>query len=230
MNRILLVEDDSNVREMVYDYLTGEDYHVTTVENGSEAVRCFEQNAFDLILLDLMLPGCNGMEIIKSVRKISTIPIIIVTARDNDSDKALGLHLGADDYITKPFSFIELTARIRSNIRRATDYSPSALPQDYIIKIRDLEIDTKSHIVKKCKTPLNLTYTEFEILRLLASNPGTAFSKEQLYQHIWKEPYYGNENVLNAHMSRLRNKLKTKSAKDEPIKTLWGIGYKMEDF
>ena len=174
-----------------------------------------------------MLPDISGMEVIKAIRKISTIPIIILTAKDNDTDKSMGLNLGADDYVVKPFSLIELTARIKANIRRATRYSN--LPEEDMIRIRNLEINVTQHTVKISDIPLELTRTEFEILHLLASHPGQSFSKERLYNLIWKEPYFGNENVLNTHMNRLRAKLKTVSGSDIVyIKTLWGIGYKME--
>lgn len=185
-------------------------------------------NEYALALIDLMLPDMNGMEIIKAIRKVSTIPIIIITAKDNDTDKSLGLNLGADDYVVKPFSLIELAARIKANIRRARTYQP--LPCDMAVKIKDLEIDPVSHTVRRQGIPIDLTPTEFELLHLLGTHPGQAFSKERLYELIWKEPYFGNENVLNTHINRLRLKLK-RSPDDTAtyIKTLWGIGYKMED-
>ena len=176
-----------------------------------------------------MLPDMSGMEIIKTIRQSSNIPIIIITAKDNDTDKSLGLNLGADDYVVKPFSLIELSARIKDNIRRAKTYQP--LPdKNSILKIKGIEIDTISHTVTRKGTPIDLTPIEFEILHLLASHPGQAYSKERLYELIWKEPYLGNENVVNTHINRLRLKLKN-NAEDTTvyIKTLWGIGYKMED-
>ncbi len=148
-------------------------------------------------------------------------------AKDNDTDKSLGLNLGADDYVVKPFSLIELAARIKANIRRARTYQP--LPCDMAVKIKDLEIDPVSHTVRRQGIPIDFTPTEFELLHLLGTHPGQAFSKERLYELIWKEPYFGNENVLNTHINRLRLKLK-RSPDDTAtyIKTLWGIGYKME--
>ena len=149
-------------------------------------------------------------------------------AQDNDTDKSLGLNLGADGYVVKPFSLIELAARIKANIRRARTYQP--LPCDMAVKIKDLEIDPVSHTVRRQGIPIDLTPTEFELLHLLGTHPGQAFSKERLYELIWKEPYFGNENVLNTHINRLRLKLK-RSPDDTAtyIKTLLGIGYKMED-
>ena len=227
-SKILIVEDDIAICEMVGNYLTSEDYAVDVFDSGNRAVKTFSDHPdYDLALIDLMLPDISGMEVIKAIRNISTIPIIILTAKDNDTDKSMGLNLGADDYVVKPFSLIELTARIKANIRRATRYSN--LQEEDMIRIRNLEINVTQHTVKISDMPLDLTRTEFEILHLLASHPGQSFSKERLYNLIWKEPYFGNENVLNTHMNRLRAKLKTVSGSDIVyIKTLWGIGYKME--
>lgn len=228
-NKIILIEDDGEIREMVKDYLSGE-FEVTAFRDGTTAIQTIaDYDKYSLALIDLMLPDMSGMEIIKTIRQSSNIPIIIITAKDNDTDKSLGLNLGADDYVVKPFSLIELSARIKANIRRAKTYQP--LPdKNSILKIKGIEIDTISHTVTRKGTPIDLTPIEFEILHLLASHPGQAYSKERLYELIWKEPYLGNENVVNTHINRLRLKLKN-NAEDTTvyIKTLWGIGYKMED-
>ena len=227
-NKILLIEDDDEIRDMVNDYLSGE-FKIFSFSSGKSALQTIDDyDTCSLALIDLMLPDMNGMEIIKIIRRSSTIPIIIITAKDNDTDKKLGLNLGADDYVVKPFSLIELTARIKANIRRARTYQ--TMPDAAVIKIRDLEIDPVCYTVSRQGNPIDLTPIEFQILHLLASHPGQAFSKERLYELIWKEPYFGNENVLNTHINRLRLKLK-KNAEDTTayIKTLWGIGYKMEE-
>ena len=228
-NKIMLIEDDGEIREMVKDYLSGE-FEVTAFRDGTTAIQTIaDYDKYSLALIDLMLPDMSGMEIIKTIRQSSNIPIIIITAKDNDTDKSLGLNLGADDYVVKPFSLIELSARIKANIRRAKTYQP--LPdKNSILKIKGIEIDTISHTVTRKGTPIDLTPIEFEILHLLASHPGQAYSKERLYEIVWKEPYFGNENVVNTHINRLRLKLKN-NAEDTTvyIKTLWGIGYKMED-
>ena len=228
-NKIILIEDDGEIREMVKDYLSGE-FEVTAFRDGTTAIQTIaDYDKYSLAIIDLMLPDMSGMEIIKTIRQSSNIPIIIITAKDNDTDKSLGLNLGADDYVVKPFSLIELSARIKANIRRAKTYQP--LPdKNSILKIKGIEIDTISHTVTRKGTPIDLTPIEFEILHLLASHPGQAYSKERLYELIWKEPYLGNENVVNTHINRLRLKLKN-NAEDTTvyIKTLWGIGYKMED-
>ena len=225
-------EDDpefqSPVDLMINDYLSGE-FEVTAFNDGMSAIqKITSYDEYALALIDLMLPDISGMEIIKIIRKVSKIPIIIITAKDNDIDKSLGLNLGADDYVVKPFSLIELTARIKANIRRARTYQ--ALPNNSIIKIKDIEIDPHSHMVQRKGVTIDLTPIEFQILYILASHPGQAYSKERLYELIWKEPYFGNENVLNTHINRLRLKLKS-NAEDSTayVKTLWGIGYKMEE-
>lgn len=204
---ILLVEDDKNICEMVCDFLKSENYNVITAIDGKMAIDIFKEHTFDIVLLDLMLPKSSGLEVLKYIRSVSVIPVIIATAKDSDTDKMLGLNLGADDYITKPFSLVELLARIKANIRRATVYSHSDSSLDKIIQYKDLVINVSKYTVSKNGTDLNLTHTEFEIIKLLATNQGRAFSKEQLYNIIWKEAYYGNENVLNTHINRLRNKL-----------------------
>ena len=225
--RIILVEDDRSICGMVCDYLAGEGYRVEAFYDGRSAIRAFPDREGDaLALIDLMLPDVDGMEVIRSFRQRSTIPIIIITAKDDDADKAMGLNLGADDYVVKPFSLIELSARIRANIRRATQYDGGG---QETVRLGDLEIDAAGRRVWRDGMRIELTRTEFDILFLMASNPGRAFSKENLYEAVWKEPYYGNENVLNTHMNRLRAKLKDpKKPGQEYIRTIWGIGYRVE--
>ena len=227
MEKILLIEDDADIREMLIDYLSGDGYEITAYADGVSVGVFTDITDYSLALVDLMLPQSNGFELIKKIREISTLPIIIITAKNNDHDKARGLSMGADDYVTKPFSIVELSARIKANIRRVAMYDVQT-PTENIIQVKDLRIDLSAHIVKRGTDFIDLTRTEFDILVYLSKNRNRALSKESIYQKIWKEPYYGNENVLNTHMNRLRNKLK--NGDGEYIKTLWGIGYKiMED-
>lgn len=227
MEKILLIEDDADIREMLIDYLSGDGYEITAYADGVSVGVFTDITDYSLALVDLMLPKSNGFELIKKIREISTIPIIIITAKNNDHDKARGLSMGADDYVTKPFSIVELSARIKANIRRVAIYDVQT-PTENVIHLKDLQIDLSAHIVKRGTDFIDLTRTEFDILVYLSKNRNRALSKESIYQKIWKEPYYGNENVLNTHMNRLRNKLK--NGDGEYIKTLWGIGYKiMED-
>lgn len=227
MEKILLIEDDADIREMLIDYLSGDGYEITAYADGVSVGIFTDITDYSLALVDLMLPKSNGFELIKKIREISTIPIIIITAKNSDHDKSRGLSMGADDYVTKPFSIVELSARIKANIRRVAMYDVQT-PTENIIQLKDLQIDLSAHIVKRGTDFIDLTRTEFDILVYLSKNRNRALSKESIYQKIWKEPYYGNENVLNTHMNRLRNKLK--NGDGEYIKTLWGIGYKiMED-
>lgn len=227
MEKILLIEDDADIREMLIDYLSGDGYEITAYADGVSVGVFTDITDYSLALVDLMLPQSNGFELIKKIREINTLPIIIITAKNNDHDKARGLSMGADDYVTKPFSIVELSARIKANIRRVAIYDVQT-PTENVIHLKDLQIDLSAHIVKRGTDFIDLTRTEFDILVYLSKNRNRALSKESIYQKIWKEPYYGNENVLNTHMNRLRNKLK--NGDNEYIKTLWGIGYKiMED-
>ena len=223
MEKILLIEDDADIREMLIDYLSGDGYEITAYADGVSVGVFTDITDYSLALVDLMLPQSNGFELIKKIREISTLPIIIITAKNNDHDKARGLSMGADDYVTKPFSIVELSARIKANIRRVAIYDVQT-PTENVIHLKDLQIDLSAHIVKRGTDFIDLTRTEFDILVYLSKNRNRALSKESIYQKIWKEPYYGNENVLNTHMNRLRNKLK--NGDNEYIKTLWGIGYR----
>ncbi|OUO28328.1 response regulator transcription factor [Eubacterium sp. An3] len=227
--KIILVEDDQGICGMVRDYLKGESFQVDVYHKGETALRAFADGDYVLALVDLMLPDMSGMEVIRAIRESSSLPIIIITAKDTDTDKVMGLNVGADDYVVKPFSLIELTARIRANIRRRMQYD-NTVRKDRILTYKDLEINISKRTVTQSGRPLQLTRTEFDILSLLAANPGRAFSKEALYELVWKEPYYGEENVLNSHMNRLRAKLKNPANPEIVyIKTLWGTGYKMEE-
>lgn len=202
MEKILLIEDDADIREMLIDYLSGDGYEITAYADGVSVGVFTDITDYSLALVDLMLPKSNGFELIKKIREISTIPIIIITAKNSDHDKARGLSMGADDYVTKPFSIVELSARIKANIRRVAMYDVQT-PTENIIQLKDLQIDLSAHIVKRGTDFIDLTRTEFDILVYLLKNRNRALSKESIYQKIWKEPYYGNENVLNTHMNRI---------------------------
>ncbi|GGD59598.1 response regulator transcription factor [Paenibacillus nasutitermitis] len=225
---LLLVEDDRNIREIVSDHLTREGYQVVIAIDGEQAKRFFSQDVFDLIILDLMLPGINGMDLLQQIRLKSWIPVLIVSAKDGDVDKALGLGFGADDYLAKPFSLIELTARVKAAIRRSKVTSEAnALSEARTILIFDLIIDSDNFSVRKNGVEIKLTAKEFQILRLFAVHPNRVFTKAQIYEQIWNEEYYGDENVINVHMRRLREKIEDNPSTPRYIKTLWGIGYKL---
>ena len=227
---ILLVEDDHSISEMVSRHLKKEGYTIITAFDGKEAIRLFSENAFDIVILDLMLPGADGLDILQQIRQKSWIPVLIMSAKDSDVDKALGLGFGADDYMAKPFSLSEMTARVKAALRRAKHYSQDN-PQnkDRTIRIFDLVIDPDNFSVMKNGQGINLTAKEFQILLLMMTHPNQVFTKAHLYEQVWNDSYYGDENVINVHIRRLREKIEDDPSAPRYIKTLWGIGYKMGD-
>ena len=227
MYKILLVEDDVEISEMVSVQLNKEGFDLVTAFDGEEAIANFAMYAFDIVILDLMIPKVSGMDILKSIRENSKVPVLIMSAKDSDVDKALGLGFGADDYLTKPFTMIELTARVKAIIRRATDYSKVEQAVDSFREIGDLSIDLENFSVLKKGTEIKLTSKEFSILKLFVTNPSRVFTKAQLYRFIWNDDYYGDENVINVHIRRLREKIEDDPSNPCYIKTIWGIGYKL---
>ncbi|MFV1453518.1 response regulator transcription factor [Bacillus mycoides] len=226
-HHILLVEDDISIQEMVETYLVREGFQVTIASDGEEGVNAFLKGSFDLIILDIMMPKLDGLEVVRIIREKSAVPILMMSAKDTDVDKAVGLGLGADDYICKPFSMIELAARVKAGIRRSTKYS-AVESKDEAIQIGDLIIDPINFTVEKKGRQLKLTLKEFEILKLFVKNQNRVFTKAQIYTLVWNEEYYGDDNVINVHMRRLREKIESDPSNPEYIKTLWGIGYKLE--
>jgi len=226
-NKILVVEDDISVNKMIREYLEKENYIVTSAYEGQEGLLSLQKQSYNLIILDIMMPKLNGIEVLKKIRSDNTVPILIVSAKDKDVEKVLGLELGADDYITKPFSMIELSARVKAMIRRSTSYL--AEQKEDKVSYKDLIIDVDNYLVEKDGNLLNLTSKEFEILKLFLKNPKSVFTKAQIYNFVWNEDYYDDENVINTHISRLRAKLNDNSTEFIYIKTIWGIGYKLND-
>lgn len=230
---ILLIEDDLSIAEMLLKALTKEGYKLTTAYDGEEGLLAFARHTYDLVLVDLMMPKVDGMEVIRRIRTNSAVPILIMSAKDSDVDKALGLGFGADDYIAKPFSMLEMTARIQSAIRRSTTYArqqrQEEQPKAQILSYGNLHIDFDHFTVIRNENEIQLTAKESDILKLFVSNPNRIFTKAQLYGFIWKEDYMGDENVINVHIRRLREKIEEDPSHPIHIKTLWGIGYKWEN-
>ncbi|MDN4076757.1 MULTISPECIES: response regulator transcription factor [Paenibacillus] len=230
---ILLIEDDLSIAEMLLKALTKEGYNLTTAYDGEEGLIAFERHTYDLVLVDLMMPKVDGMEVIRQIRTRSAVPILIMSAKDSDVDKALGLGFGADDYVAKPFSMLEMTARIQSAIRRSTTYArlqqQEEQPQAQVLTYGNLRIDFDHFTVIRDGNEIQLTAKESDILKLFASNPNRVFTKAQLYGFIWKDDYMGDENVINVHIRRLREKIEEDPSHPVHIKTLWGIGYKWEN-
>ncbi len=232
-NKILIIEDDKDINEMVSNYLIKEGFEVCTAFNGEEGIEVFLKEEFDLVLLDIMMPKMDGLEVMRVMREKSVIPILIMSAKDSDIDKAVGLGMGADDYIAKPFSLLELSARIKAMIRRVTKFSKEAnIDQTHsrTANIHNLFIDFDNFCVTKEGKNIKLTAKEFDILRLFVMNPNRVFTKAQVYNLIWNDDYYGDENVINVHMRRLREKLEEDPKNPKIIKTLWGIGYRLGEF
>ncbi|BFK87271.1 two-component system response regulator YcbL [Pseudoflavonifractor gallinarum] len=211
---------------MLGGYLTAENFEVDCAYDGEQACQKFDSNTYHIVLLDLMIPKISGMDVMKHIRKSSTVPIIIISAKDTEVDKTLGLGLGADDYITKPFSVVEVLARVKANIRRTTEYAaPIQAPEELIF--RSLKMDLSNHTVTKNGVLLELTAKEFDILKLLLQNPKRVYTKAQIYSLIWNDVYVGDENAVNVHISRLRNKIEDNPRSPECVLTVWGIGYKL---
>ncbi len=228
--KILLVEDDIEISAMLKNFLTTENYEVVTASDGESACEKFFSDDFALVLLDLMIPKKNGMEVMGKIRESSTVPIIIISAKDTDSDKTLGLGLGADDYMTKPFSVTEVLARIKANIRRSTQYAAGAFMRQSVLTKGGLTMDLDAYSVKKDGKEIELTAKEFEILKLLLQNPKKVYTKEQIYSLVWNDAYVGDENAVNVHISRLRTKIEDNPRSPKYVITVWGIGYKAGEF
>lgn len=228
--KILLVEDDIEISTMLKNFLITENFEVITALDGESACEKFFSDNFSLVLVDLMIPKMNGIEVMSKIREHNTVPIIIISAKDTDSDKTLGLGLGADDYITKPFSVTEVLARIKANIRRSTQYAMGTSMEQPVITQGVLSMNLNDYSVKKNGKEIELTAKEFEILKLLLQNPKKVYTKEQIYSLVWNDAYLGDENAVNVHISRLRTKIEDNPRDPQYIITVWGIGYKLGDF
>ncbi|MDE6218988.1 MAG: response regulator transcription factor [Lachnospiraceae bacterium] len=227
--KILLIEDDTEISEMLKNFLMTENFEVVTAYDGESACEKFFADEYSIVLLDLMIPRLSGMEVMKTIRASSTVPIMILSAKDTDSDKTLGLGLGADDYVTKPFSVTEVLARIKANIRRSTQYAASTAAEEDIITKGELVLNTSDYSVLKNGEKIELTVKEFEILKLLMRNPKKVYTKEQMYSLVWNDAYLGDENAVNVHISRLRNKIEDNPREPKYVVTVWGIGYRLGD-
>lgn len=228
-HKILLVEDDIEIRELLKNFLADENYEVVCAADGQEACRKFDCAAFSLVLLDLMIPKISGMDVMEHIRKNSVVPIIIISAKDSETDKSLGLGLGADDYMTKPFSVVEVLARIKANIRRTTQYDNASIAAPSVLTAGELTMNVSDYTLVKNGKRVELTAKEFAILKLLLQNPKKVYTKEQIYSLVWNDAYYGDENAVNVHISRLRNKIEEDPRNPRYVLTVWGIGYKLGD-
>lgn len=228
MRHILIVDDDKEIVQLIAIYLQNEGFKVSKAYNGEEALALFDKERIDLVVLDVMMPKIDGMEVCRILREKNHVPILMVSAKSEDLDKISGLMSGADDYLTKPFNPLELTARVKTLIRRAYLYQEERQEDELLIKVGSLEVNKTFHAAKVNGRTIPLTAKEFDILYLMASNIGRVFSGEELFELVWKERYYSSNNTVMVHISNLREKLE-KELGYKMIKTVWGVGYKIEE-
>jgi DNA-binding response OmpR family regulator len=226
---ILLVDDEDSVRKVLAFPLERDGYTVVQAADGEEALRQFAEQPVDLVVLDIMLPRLDGLEVCKRLRARSTVPIIMLTARDDELDKVIGLELGADDYMTKPFSIREFRSRVRALLRRARTPRTSDADADERIEHDGLVIDVPRRSVEVRGEPVQLTYVEFELLRALAAQPGRVFSRRMLLEALWKSADYRDPRTIDVHVRHLREKLEKDSSRPEYILTVRSVGYRFRD-
>ncbi|MBO5389663.1 MAG: response regulator transcription factor [Lachnospiraceae bacterium] len=224
MKKVLVVDDEKSIVKGIKFSLEQDDMQVDVAYDGEEAYEMAKANEYDIILLDIMLPGYTGLEVCQMIREFSDVPIVMLTAKGDDMDKILGLEYGADDYITKPFNILEVKARIKAILRRNTKNVPSK-EETKVIETKGLKIDVESRRVYIEGKEVNLTAKEFDLVYLLVSNPNKVYSREQLLQTIWGPSYPGDARTVDVHVRRLREKVETTPAEPKYIHTKWGVGY-----
>ena len=225
MTKVLVVEDEESFSEAISFMLRKEGFEVAVAADGNSAITEFDQNGADIVLLDLMLPGLSGTEVCREIRKRSKVPVIMVTAKDSEIDKVVGLELGADDYVTKPFSSRELIARIKAVLRRAGEVVEN---DSDVIEIGPIRIDVERHAVSVSGEPVKLPLKEFDLLLMLMRNAGRVLTRGQLIDRIWGSDYVGDTKTLDVHIKRLRAKIETDPANPIHLLTVRGLGYKFE--
>ena len=229
---ILVVDDEKEIADLVEIYLVSDGYKVFKAQDAQEGLHILREENIHLVLLDIMMPGMDGIQMCKKIRETSNIPIIMLSAKSTDLDKIMGLGTGADDYVTKPFNPLELTARVKSQLRRYTQLNPNNQGggdrEVNEINIRGLSINKDNHKVMIDGEEIKLTPIEFDILYLLASNPGKVFSTDEIFERVWNEKVYEANNTVMVHIRRLRGKMKEDQRQDKIISTVWGVGYKIE--
>ncbi len=227
--RILVAEDDRDIVDLLELYLENAGYEVLTAENGLLAWQSLVANTdIDLVIMDIMMPEMTGYQLLRKMRETKNIPVIIISAKTEDSDKILGLDLGADDYIAKPFNPLEVVARVRSNLRRFYSLNDQGAEDDGSLTVGDLVLNTNSMTLKKGDEEIALTPMEYKILMLFMQNPGKVFTKIQIYQHASGDYVENDENTIMVHMSNLREKIETDPKTPKYLKTIRGLGYKLE--
>ncbi|TCT14889.1 DNA-binding response OmpR family regulator [Natranaerovirga pectinivora] len=227
MYNILVVDDEKEITDAIEIYLKNQNYNVFKAYDGREALEIFDKEEIHLILIDIMMPRLDGTSATIKIREKSTVPIIFLSAKSEDVDKIWGLNVGADDYITKPFNPMELLARVNSNLRRYTIFSPNNETKDSVLKIGGIELRDDSKEVFVDGEAVKITPIEYKILYLLMSNPNRVFSIDDIYEKVWKEPAY-NPDTVTVHIRRIREKIEINPKEPKYLKVVWGIGYKFE--
>ena len=225
--RVLIVDDDPEIAQLISVYLKNEGLQTRVVFSGSEALEDIHSQRFDLAILDVMLPDISGFRLCEEIRSHYNYPVIMLTAKSEDIDKITGLTIGADDYITKPFNPVEMTAREKAQLRRYTQYNSRRL-DDSVIDFQGLILNKNTHECSLYGEKLNLTPTEFAILQMLCENRGKVISSQELFESIWKEKYFESNNTVMVHIRRIREKMHEQPRNPKFIKTVWGMGYKIE--
>lgn len=228
MERILIIDDEKEIVQLMEKRLSEAGYVVTCAYNGRDGLRMLESEEVSLVILDIMMPGMNGIEVCEQIRLYNNVPIIMVSAKGQKEDKIKGLTKGADDYMVKPFYMEELLARINSQIRRYTYLNENSI-QESVMEVKGLTIDEGKHKVRLYGQEVKLTPTEYNILLLLVKNRGIVFSSEEIYKKLWDEKYYEGNNTVMAHMWRLREKIEVDPKNPTIIETVWGVGYRIEE-
>ncbi|SDS84160.1 DNA-binding response regulator, OmpR family, contains REC and winged-helix (wHTH) domain [Paenibacillaceae bacterium GAS479] len=227
-NNILIVDDELEIREALVIYLKSDNVEVFTASNGIEALEILEKETIHLIIMDLMMPQLDGIKTTFKIRESKNIPIIMLSAKSEANDKILGLNVGADDYMTKPFNPLELIARVQSQLRRFTNLGAFQTTEDEIIQVRGLVLNKSSKTVEVDGEDIRLTSKEYKILELLMENKGRVFSLEQIYERVWNEPMLTSENTVAVHVRNIREKIEINPKDPKYLKVVWGIGYKIE--
>jgi DNA-binding response OmpR family regulator len=227
MHNILICDDQKDILSALNIYLSAEGYHVVEASNGHEALQIIGSMEIHLILMDIMMPQLDGITATARLREKYNIPVILLTAKSEDTDKILGLNIGADDYITKPFNPVELMARVKAQIRRYT-YLGGNRKTDHVLSIGGVALDDRAKSVSLDGEPVALTPTEYDILKYLMENPGKVFSSAQIYSHVWSEKAFRTEGTVAVHIRHLREKLEIDPAEPRFLKVVWGQGYKVE--
>lgn len=228
MYNILICDDEPDIVSALKIYLSGDEYNIFTASNGKEVLHILGKEDIHLVLMDIMMPEMDGISALVKLREKYNVPVILLTAKSEDTDKILGLNVGADDYITKPFNPVDVLARVRSQVRRYTQLGSKPEAKESVLRVGNLEMDDRTKTVLRDGEQVNLTPTEYEILKLFMEHPGQVFSPKEIYRIVWSDSPYGAENTVAVHIRHLREKLEYNPAEPRYLKVVWGQGYKID--